>query len=226
MRYERGTFITIPNKEHLRLVSLGARAVFVEMCDMCDEYGLCFPSRKTLCQRVGMSENSIDRFIEELLKNGLITKSRRTDSKGGYTSNLYHVMILPPLSPPVGTPYPHPQGDPIPTHSELTKPILTKTNTAIAEFSSNSEGEAVVIPPKVAKEGTKRYEDLCTWLSDQTGAPIPNRAKQYAHLKRARAIGIDPKRLKDRALELLGKSFYQSEGLDWGGVVNSFDRKA
>jgi hypothetical protein len=78
---------------------------------------------------------------------------------------------------------------------------------------------------KTPKEGTKPYFELCTWMSNLTGAPIPNRAKQFKHLSSAKKAGIKPHQLKERAEELWSKDFYRDQGMDWGTVVSSFDRK-
>lgn len=94
MRYIKGTFIVIPNRAHLRTLSLGARAAFIEMCDMADQDGLCFPSRKLLAYRIASSIRSTDAYIEELIERGFITKARRNGVKGGYTSNLYQINII------------------------------------------------------------------------------------------------------------------------------------
>ena len=80
--------------------------------------------------------------------------------------------------------------------------------------------------PKKEKVDTKDYSEMCSWLERVTGVKIVNRVKQYAHLAKAKGAGISRDRLKKRANELLGESWYQTHGLDWGGVVSSFDKRA
>lgn len=97
------------------------------------------------------------------------------------------------------------------------------SNTAqSAEFSIEEESPA----RKKKEPAKKKYDDLCDWMRFLTGAPLPNRAKQYAHLAAARVAEIDPTRLKARAEELWSQDFYRQNGMDWGAVVSSFNRKA
>lgn len=80
--------------------------------------------------------------------------------------------------------------------------------------------------PRAKDNHTKEYDKLIKWLRDLTGAPLINKAKQYVHLRKAREADISPTRLKNRATELWEKPFYRENGMDWGGVVSSFDKKA
>lgn len=119
--------------------------------------------------------------------------------------------------------YPVPKkGGSTPQEGPLNLTKLNLSDTADAGYEVVLDAEK---PPK-EKEGTKRYDELISWLRDLTGAPIPNKLKQYAHLKRAKAAGIDPSRLKARAEELWAQPFFQENGMDWGNVLTSFDRKA
>lgn len=119
---------------------------------------------------------------------------------------------------------------PTPSPSRVEKSREDKY-TAIAD-SSNKEKRRVVEgdgenekPPKDTS-ALKEYEEMVRWLERTTGVKIINRTKQYGYLKKARVNGISKTRLKNRANELLGEVFYQEHGLDWGNIVNSFDKKA
>lgn len=91
------------------------------------------------------------------------------------------------------------------------------------EVVEESENET---PPKKTRAANKDYDALISWLEKMTGVRIVNRVKQYTHLSKAKAAGISPTRLKNRASELYSQDWYQTHGLDWGGVVSSFDKKA
>lgn len=120
MRYEKGAFIIVPNKHKLRELSLGARAIFTEICDFADDSGRCFPSRKLLAARILMHENSVDRFIEELVEKGILEKSGRVRNDGSRTTNEYQILVVPLTT--------HSEG-PLTTHSEAELyPVLTQTS--------------------------------------------------------------------------------------------------
>lgn len=149
MKYEKGSFVLIPNRRHLRLRSLGARAVYTELCSMCDVQGCCFPSRKLLGENILMEEKSVDRFIEELVEAGLLSKTSRRNANGGQTSNLYQIMLLPL---PMGVPTPSPSIGlpPVPPMGDELYPVLTQTNERAAEADYEILDEDTK-PPK--KEG-------------------------------------------------------------------------
>lgn len=102
--------------------------------------------------------------------------------------------------------------------------------TADADFLPPKEVHYEIVPeeekPRKEKDtATVDYNEMCDWLSSLTGAPMPNRVKQYRHLKTAKENKINRRRLMERAEELWAQKFYQENGMDWGAVVNSFNRK-
>jgi len=108
--------------------------------------------------------------------------------------------------------------------SALTTDSLRSSEVSVVETKLDRYGNEIV--PKEPKGGTKAYADMCDWLEKTTGVKIVNRAKQYAHLAKAKKADISPTRLKNRATELLEEPWYQAHGLDWGSVVSSFDKRA
>lgn len=110
---------------------------------------------------------------------------------------------------------------------EEEKNITANADFEIKEERLGKDGEP--IPPKkqrAPKEQQKQYDELCEWMQNLTGAPMPNKGKQYKHLAIAKENGISINRLKSRAEELWSQDFYRDNGMDWGAVVSSFNRKA
>ena len=52
----------------------------------------CFPSIKTISRDANLSESSVKRSLNELLKRNYIAKEHRFRSNGGKSSNLYHIL--------------------------------------------------------------------------------------------------------------------------------------
>lgn len=77
------------------LYDLALSAQAVRIYGVLMRYGLtpgsCFPSHKTIGERVGSSERSVQRPLRELVKAGWITKVRRFNKRGERTSDGYHV---------------------------------------------------------------------------------------------------------------------------------------
>lgn len=50
---------------------------------------LPYPAKKTIANRIGRSERTIQRHITSLEKKGLIEREKRSNKDGGQTSNIY-----------------------------------------------------------------------------------------------------------------------------------------
>ena len=92
MKYEKGSFITVPSREVLRGLNPIAQSLYMWLCSYANESGNCFPSRATLAKDVGCSDNSIDRMLDILLEKGLIQKETRLKN-GEKQTNLYTVIV-------------------------------------------------------------------------------------------------------------------------------------
>ena len=75
-------------------VSAQAVRVYAVLCRYADkDDGTCFPSIRTLAERINVSESTIKRAIKELKTIGAIKSQKRFDkATGEQTSNLYTVM--------------------------------------------------------------------------------------------------------------------------------------
>ena len=78
MRYRkysgRGNFFSLPNEVFLLGLSAGELAVysFLKRCENRKTHQ-CWPSIKTIGEAVGMSENTVRKYIRQLEERGLIT---------------------------------------------------------------------------------------------------------------------------------------------------------
>lgn len=95
MKYQKGTFIIVPNKEALRGMNVHMQAVFLWLCSYADENGVCFPSRKRLAKDIKCSLRTIDWTIHRLQAANLIESIKRKDpnNPGKNLTNLYQIMI-------------------------------------------------------------------------------------------------------------------------------------
>lgn len=88
-KFEKGTFITLPNKQVLRGRKPATQAVYLWICEHANDSGICFPAIKTLAVESGSSESSVKRSIADLEKCGILQKSHRKN-----TSNEYQILIV------------------------------------------------------------------------------------------------------------------------------------
>ena len=75
-------------------ISAQAVRVYAVLCRYADkDDGTCFPSIRTLAERINVSESTIKRGLKELKAIGAIKSQKRFDkATGEQTSNLYTVM--------------------------------------------------------------------------------------------------------------------------------------
>ena len=92
MKYEQGSFITVPSRNTLRGLHPTAQTIYMWLCSYANETGECFPSRSTLAKDARCSDRTVDEMLEILIEQGLLRKKGRADGDK-QLSNLYTVMI-------------------------------------------------------------------------------------------------------------------------------------
>lgn len=93
MKYKKGTFITVPNREVLAGLKPDVQCVFMWLCNFADDDGICYPSHKKLSTCSGVSKRQIMRCVKALEDAGLITKTKRKRGKKNET-NVYQIIIV------------------------------------------------------------------------------------------------------------------------------------
>ena len=100
MRYSkysgRGNFFSLPNEVFLLGLSAGELAVysFLKRCENRKTHQ-CWPSIRTIGEAVGMSENTVRKYIRQLEERGLITTGPTeviTKSSGRRNGNLLFTL--------------------------------------------------------------------------------------------------------------------------------------
>jgi hypothetical protein len=101
MRYEKGNFITVPNKSELKKLDAQSQVLFMWICSFTDEKGQCYPSVNRLAECCGLSRKTIIERVKILIDKGFLTKFHRF-SDNSQQSNLYQIHLLPsvPDTPP------------------------------------------------------------------------------------------------------------------------------
>lgn len=95
MKYKKGTFVVIPNKQHLKGKPSEMQSIYFWLCEHADDTGGCFPTKDTISDDAGCSHNTTDKYLKQLEDEGFlrITNRRKKGSKE-FTSNHYQVLIL------------------------------------------------------------------------------------------------------------------------------------
>ena len=69
-----------------------AIAVYMYLKDHADKQGRCWPGIRTIAAELDMSRSTVKRALDDLCKEGLISKEPRWRENGSYTSNLYKIL--------------------------------------------------------------------------------------------------------------------------------------
>ena len=93
MKYRKGTFVIVPNIQHLKGMPSEMQVIFVWLCHHADENGMCFPSRRILAQEAGCGIKTVDKYLIALELAGLIEKTERFGDNGSQTSNEYNILV-------------------------------------------------------------------------------------------------------------------------------------
>lgn len=93
LKYQKGTFLVIPNKGSLAGMRPNDQVVYFWICSFADDQGTCFPSRNKLSEVTGMSSRAVFSSIEALEEKGLLKKNIRKAPKDEYLSNEYQILI-------------------------------------------------------------------------------------------------------------------------------------
>lgn len=152
MKYQKGSFITVPNKEALDGLMPFLQIVFLWICCYADDKGVCFPSRTTLARNSGCSLKTIDRAIEGLCNAGLLKKVKRIQD-GKNLTNIYQIMLIESLSGVPESLPSVPQSLGVASHSRTElNPVLTQSN--------NSEAPLRVVDENPRKKADTDYKQV------------------------------------------------------------------
>lgn len=226
MKYEKGSFVLVPNKGYLPGLEPHIQCVYMWICHFSDESGMCFPSRSTLATFAGCSVKSVDRALEKLCDDGLIVKTVRKDGDRNF-SNLYQIMVLEDGQVYDGGGV----SQSLPSvHESLGVASHSRTNSIHKELK-----ESVAIAPRTyepddthpskKKDGYEEgYKELLDWSAARRGFKFASLPKQMSAIKKARVLGHGPKKLQSRWKELEEEEW--RDGFDWASVLSSFDKRA
>lgn len=93
IRFQKGTFITIPNKNKLRGMTVYAQVLYLWLNNYSNGDGVCFPSKKKLSEDCNIAISTITKAIKELEDSGLISVTRRREGKE-CLSNIYTINLV------------------------------------------------------------------------------------------------------------------------------------
>lgn len=137
MKYDKDSYVVIPNKKTLKGEASTVQSVYFWICDHADAGGQCWPSIKTLALEAGCSERTVDASVKRLVELGILTKNNRFKDNEQQT-NIYQINLI--SAPPSATIAP-----------PLAQPLRTELNPILIQ-SNTSELEIRVVPEEKETE--------------------------------------------------------------------------
>lgn len=175
MKYKKGTFITVPNKELLRGLDPQSQTLYLWLNSYSNDEGECYPSIERLSHDCKMSKNTVLRRLRQLCKLKLITKQNQfIDNR--QTTNLY-TMELVEEGATERPPQCHRETPEGATERHRTKSIVTQS-TELSYFSEEKlkstkrESNNTNSLSKETEGGKTEYEVV---LTNDEGDEIPQR---------------------------------------------------
>lgn len=135
MKYNKGDFTVVPSKNARKGLKPVLQTAYTWLAEHSNDNMESWPSRKVLAEEVGVSIDTLDKALKDLVELGLIKKEERyVDNE--QTTNMYQVMIVDKVKGAVKTTLPSRK---IPTQNstQLTQPINSNTN--VLELSDDSD---------------------------------------------------------------------------------------
>lgn len=161
LKYQKGTFVVVPNIERLDVLPALAQALFLWLCKFADDDGICFPSRKKLAGLLHCDMRTVDKNIGFLIELGFITKTnRKKNSSKEFMSNLYQILLVEvvhTMSYPSTSDATTPSSQDVP----ITKPILNSI-----QLTKIDEPKVREDKPFIFKEEMDRLRES-TWIPDR-----------------------------------------------------------
>jgi hypothetical protein len=196
MKYEKGSFTVIPNKEALRGLDPVMQCVFFWICAYADDKGQCYPSRSRLADDVGCSVRTIDKALLELCRAEMLVKQTRFVGNENAT-NLYQILLRGAKSTP---PRANSALPPVQILRTELYPILTQSNNddSLRESSSfqgkeisNSEYTRVEVDEQFGVPREANVKSGSTAPNSPLRAPLLKLQRRFGELCQS-AIGTRP----------------------------------
>jgi hypothetical protein len=93
IKFQKGNFITVPNKASLRGLPAALQIVYMWICDYADNDGKCFPSYTRLAEDAGIHRATAIENIKKLVEIGILKIEKRVRKDGGYSSNEFTILL-------------------------------------------------------------------------------------------------------------------------------------
>lgn len=159
MKFKKGTFIVVPNKEYLKGKPSEMQCIYFWLCEHSDDNGRSFPTRQTIADEAGCSLNTADKYLKQLVEEGFITSTQRfKPNSQELTSNIYQVLLL-NAPPKKREPTPNSAITGVPNNGVGTNPSINKPNltTITAEAEPNKDKENIIPAGQIHSGRGKTY---------------------------------------------------------------------
>lgn len=122
-KFNKGEFTVVPSKSAREGLKPVLQTVYTWLCDFGDENLESYPSRPALANKCGISVDTLDKAVKDLIDMGMIEKKERYVNNE-QTTNIYQAKIV---EKAVGNLRPPSRKNPTQNSTQLTQPI-TSTN--------------------------------------------------------------------------------------------------
>lgn len=198
IRSDVGPFAIVPEWMLDADVSDRAVRLYAILARYADADGYCWPSRRTLAERMRCSVDTLDRTVRELVDGGMLTVTVRHDDAGDRASNGYTVNRIEPAPTRVGS------RTPAATGSRTDAATGSRTGAALTRAIENEShrNEIATVGTVAAQRPQDAIWDTMLTVCgvDPVKVTASSRGAYNRAAKELRTIGATPDEIVHRAI--------------------------
>lgn len=74
-----------------RNISIKAKGLYAYLCSFSGKCGSCYPSRSKICYDLNINNNTLSKYIKELVNSGYISTNKKRNDNGMWCETIYKI---------------------------------------------------------------------------------------------------------------------------------------
>ena len=145
-----------------------SKAIYAYLCSYADTEGVCYPSTNRIMSELGMSKNTLYKYMAYLLDFGIVKIEKTRTDKGLLSRNIYHITHNIDVSK-----YEIPCHE-IPCHEIPCHEIPQNETQTVIDYNSNTINNNILNSNTINNTDKSTLSTICTSTTISTNTDISN----------------------------------------------------
>ena len=145
-----------------------SKAIYAYLCSYADTEGVCYPSTNRIMSELGMSKNTLYKYMAYLLDFGIVKIEKTRTDKGLLSRNIYHITHNIDVSK-----YEIPCHE-IPCHEIPCHEIPQNETQTVIDYNSNTINNNILNSNTINNTDKSTLSTICTSTTTSTNTCISN----------------------------------------------------